>query len=259
MSIKSIRIGLVAAAAAACVTGSVAAQPASGPGSIGGVWVSTIFDENFGKIGIGNIAAATRQPRIGPDGRPVGILPWAQEIMNKRAKDAAAGHPFAEPKARCLPTGTPGSMSPPPPLLMQIIESPEQKQITVLFEEFNVFRIIRLANKHDEDPLPGYFGDSIAHWEGDTLVVDTIGLNEESTIGGVPHSPDLHVVERIRRRGPILEMIRTYDDPKTFTAPWTNTVTMKQMPGFRIMEYFCDHDRNRPDENGKTTVALPGR
>ncbi len=232
-------------------------QPASGPGSISGVWVSTIFDENFGKIGIGNIAASNRQARLGPDGKPVGILPWAQAIMDRRAKEAAGGHPFAEPKARCLPTGTPGSMSPPPPLLMQLIESPGQ--ITVLFEEFNVFRIIRMSDKHDPDFAPGYFGDSIAHWEGDTLVVDTVGLNEESSIGGVPHSPDLHVVERIRRKGPILEMVRTYDDPKTFTAPWTNTATMKQLPGAHIMEYFCDHDRNRPDENGGTTVALPGR
>jgi hypothetical protein len=178
--------------------------------------------------------------------------------MQQRQKDAEAGHPYAFSKSRCLPAGTPGSMFPPAALPIQILETPGQ--ITVLFEEFNQFRIIKMNQKHNPDPDPGYFGDSVGHWEGDTLVVDTIGISDKTSLGGggVPHSEALHVVERIRHTGKdTIEDQVTMEDPKAFVGVWKMNNTLKRVPGAHLAEYFCDNDRNTPDATGRTGVALP--
>ena len=246
------------AAAVLCFGGSpalaaAASQPLSGPGSLHGVWISARFGVRDNEGG----PAGDNRPKapLTAEGKPVPLMPWAAKLMADRMKGAEEGHPHASSKSRCLPAGTPGSMLPPASLPLQIIESPGQ--VTVLFEEFNQFRIIYMNEKHAEEPEKGYFGNSVGYWEGGALVVDTIGLNDQTTVGNdMPHTDALHVVERIRRNGDVLEIESTFDDPKTFTSTWKSKGSLKKVPGIRLAEYFCENDRNTPDETGRTGVQL---
>ena len=150
-------------------------------------------------------------------------------------------------------------MRPPASLPMQILINPGQ--ITILFEEFNDFRIIHIDQKtHPEDPDPSFFGHQIGHWEGDTLVVDSVGFTDETVIDsvGMPHSDAMHIVEWIRRTGPgTLEDVMTITDPKAFTRPWTTVSSYRRVAGVAIQEYHCENDRNVPDAHGATGVQMP--
>jgi hypothetical protein len=198
------------------------------------------------------------EPRVGVlttgDGTPLPLQPWAAAVVEKRLSDAEAGHPFASTKTRCLPGGIPDMMFGSGP--MQILETPGQ--VTVLRQEFTFFRIIKLNQKHAVDPDPGYLGDSIAHWEGDTLVVDTIALSDKTTIKGViPHSEQLHVIERLRPTGKeTMEIRATIEDPQAFTKPWTMVTRLRRLPD-GLIEYFCENNRNAPDASGHTGMQMP--
>jgi hypothetical protein len=133
--------------------------------------------------------------------------------------------------------------------------------VNILFEEFTTFRTIYMDRPHQEDPDPSFFGDSVGRWEGDTLVIDTIGLTTQTVVdnAGVPHSEQLHVVERLRRTGPdSLELVSTMDDPKAFTRPWSLRMEYVSVPDGRLREYYCENERNAPDETGRTGIKLPG-
>ena len=131
---------------------------------------------------------------------------------------------------------------------IQILQTPGQ--VTMLHEEMTVYRHIQLGGVHPEDPDPSYMGDSIGHWEGDTLVVDTVGLKTITTLDpvGLPHTEQLHVVERIRRTGPKqIENVLTLDDPGAFTRPWSLRLTYAlQPPQRKLAEYICENQRNAP-------------
>jgi hypothetical protein len=185
------------------------------------------------------------------DGSPAPAQPWAAKIYKDRMDGNDAGHPFAPTVAQCLPGGMPAMMLG-PPYPFQIIQSPGQ--VTFIHEENRLFRVVRLNDQHPDDPDPTYMGDSVGHWEGDTLVVDTLGLKDITTMdfNGMPHSEDLHIVEHIRRLKPDqLEILFTFTDPKTFTKTWQMRRTYKlAAPGEHIMEYICENQRNTPNENG---------
>ena len=97
---------------------------------------------------------------------------------------------------------------------------------------------------HPKDPNPTWLGDSIGRWDGDTLVVDTVGFNGRSWIdaAGLPTTEALHVVERVRRveRG-YLEIEHTIDDPKAYTKPWKFTIRPMLLDG-DLMEYICQEN-----------------
>ena len=117
-------------------------------------------------------------------------------------------------------------------------------------------RFIYLTDKHSslDDIDPSYHGESIGHWEQDTLVVDTIDMTDKSTVDkyGIPHSDALHVIERIRMTSKdALEDVVTMEDPKAFSAPWTFRATYARQPAdTRLQEYFCENNRNPVDKNG---------
>jgi hypothetical protein len=88
-------------------------------------------------------------------------------------------------------------------------------------------------------------GDSIGKWEGDTLVVDTIGFNDKTWLDqvGHPHSDALHLIERIHRIAPdMLQIDFTFDDPKAFTKQWTGTKQFKMRSDWQISEYVCEEN-----------------
>jgi hypothetical protein len=230
----------------AAADGSSPPQP-TGPGSLSGIWTNSDY-KRADVFDVRSNVLRTADAKLPP------LQPWAAKLLEERIKAGEAGHPFATTKSRCLPSGVPAMMFG-PALPIQILETPGQ--VILLNEELAYFRIIRLNVKHVPDPDPSYMGDSVGHWEGGTLVVDTIGLTDRTTLDGIgmPHSDALHVVERFRRVAPALIEIRfTIDDPKTFTRAWTTTTHFKPTPpGRRIEEYICENNRNQPDASGVTS------
>src|ERR1051325_8202569 len=115
------------------------------------------------------------------------------------AKDkAGANNPAEEAQAaNCLPPGLPAIMNQPYP--MEILLTPGK--VTIVIEAYTQVRHIYTDGRElPEDPNPGFFGTSIGHWEGDTLVVESVGFNDLVTIGGVPHSDQMKITERFNLR-----------------------------------------------------------
>jgi hypothetical protein len=120
----------------------------------------------------------------------------------------------------------------------------------------HIWRTIHTDGRpHPKDPNPSFLGDSIGHWEGDTLVVDVVGFNEATWLdqAGHPHTDALHVVERIRRLDEItLRYEATLDDPKAYTKPWTTSYTIPWAPGVEPYEYICqENNKDLPHMFGK--------
>ena len=151
-----------------------------------------------------------------------------------------------DPTAGCVPPGFPRIMGTPYPL--EFIVQP--KRVTILFEAFGQTRRIDTDGRaHPTDLDPTYNGDSIGHWEGDTLVVDTVGLRDDTIfdVTGAPHSDAMHVVEHIRRLGKTtMEDRILIEDPKALTRPWTVVRTFDLQPTWRIAEYVCDENQRNP-------------
>jgi hypothetical protein len=221
---------------------------------LSGVWIVTSFVNSYRPL----------EERITRtiEGDPVPLLPWAQKIYDQRLADARAGKAFADTEAYCIASGMPRVMRG-PNYPMQILQTPGQ--ITMLFEALHNIRFIYL-----DEPLPpqedweySLFGHSVGRWEGDTLVVETVGLTDLTTLDkvGLPHTKQLRVTERIRLTSPdTFEDVITIDDPGAFTRPWSIRATYKRMPpGSRISEYECNlNNRNRPTPDGKVGFETRG-
>ncbi|MDP9082543.1 MAG: hypothetical protein M3N50_02075 [Pseudomonadota bacterium] len=187
------------------------------------------------------------------DGNPPPLRPWAKRVLEKRLSEAEKGKIFANNAARCLPQGIPYMLFAAVDGPIQILENPGQ--VTVLATEMSEHWLIYLNTDHLKPFYPNYHGDSVGHWEGGTLVVDTVGLSgNKTTIDqvGTPHTDALHVITRIKRIDrDNLEVRVLLDDPKTFTHPWERKVMYKRAaPAMRIDEYVCDSNRNAPDAHG---------
>lgn len=172
---------------------------------------------------------------------------WA-EAEYKTAKPANGPHPFLlsetnDPVYRsCVPPGTPRIYLNPTPL--QIVQMPDE--VLMLFEYDSLRRqIFTDGRPHDTTLGPSWMGDSIGHWEGHTLVVDTVNFNDKTWIDrlGHPHSDALHVVERIRRSNHDHLLIDiTIEDPKAYTKPWTTRLDYLLKPTWTLAERFCEED-----------------
>ena len=255
--ISLIAAGMVALASAAPARESVApagARPYAGPvgpGSLSGIWVK--IGEPSGLPILEEMYEPREEVLTTGDGTPLPAQPWAAELIEQRLKDAEAGHPFADTQSQCLPAGVPHMMFEFGP--MQFLETPGQ--VTILRQQFTFFRIIHMGGDHPKDLDPTFLGHSVGHWEGDTLVVDTIGLRDDTTIKVViPHSEQMHVIERYRRLSDeVLEIRATIDDPKTFTRPWLMVTQLKPLRT-PLTEFFCENNRNVRGPNG-TLVVRP--
>jgi hypothetical protein len=201
-----------------------------GTGRIG-KWEEVNNNGGFGGAG----GEPTPNP-VEPAREQLSYQPWAAEKVlesyNRRAID--------DPIARCLLPGVPRATSLSGLFPMQIVQSP--KQVIFLYEVFHAYRVVPIASEHPDDVVPSYMGDSIAKWDGDTLVVDTIGLNDETWIGatGTFHSDQMHVTERYKRADyNTIQYEAVIDDPKVLTKPWTQRSTIMLREGTRLREYEC--------------------
>jgi hypothetical protein len=237
------------AMALAVLCGAALAAPAqnAAPPDLSGVWQINL--PAFLKGGIvppDQPAPAKTAPRPARAPNDPPYQPWAAEKVMERRENKLKD----DPDSRCLMPGLPRIVNMPMP--MQIIQTPQE--VAILYEAFHSFRVIPTDGRGhiDKKQLASdglYLGDSVGHWEQDTLVVDVTNFNDVTWLdnsGGI-HSDALHVTERYRRpdRETLLYQA-TLDDPKVFTKPWTVNWTLKLRPGERLMEYECLENNQDP-------------
>jgi hypothetical protein len=188
---------------------------------------------------------------IADAGKVAPFQPWAKGLYEYRQRALLKDDPMAS----CLPPGGPRQFQ----TLngIQIVEQPERKRIFVMSGGGNRnWRLINLdARAHQpDDILPTYYGDSVGRWEGDTLVIDTLGFNERFWFanGGLPHTENLHLTERISRPDSnTLKYEVRVDDPGAYTRPWSGSLNLQWVPNREIEEYFCDEYNRDLEHTGK--------
>ena len=250
------------------------------------------FSQNLGTIGTGEAGESTVKtpgkfvpptgpaPRL-PNGRPDFSGVWdhpyvpdmsASNARNPALQKGAGPLPYTpagleniksyDPEKNgdytgmCMPFGLMRSVNAPYPF--QIMQN--DKYFTILFEQSNWFWIVPFKNQHSADPNPTWFGESIAKWEGDTLVIDTIGFNGFTRLDtkGNPHSDKLHMVQTLTRSdaGHIAYKV-TLEDPVYYATPFTNERTFA-VANTELLEYSCE-ENNRSLWEGRIKIwQVPG-
>jgi hypothetical protein len=161
------------------------------------------------------------------------IKPWAKEVMKRENDKALSGRMPYSARASCMPSGVPAfMMAAVEPI--HFMQTP--KQVTMIFSGDAQIRRIYLDASHSANLKPSWYGESVGHYEGDTLVVDTVGLNDKTFIDNyrTPHTAKLHVVERYKLidDGKTLQVTFRVEDPDTFYQPWSAIGKLRrvQMP-----------------------------
>jgi hypothetical protein len=186
------------------------------------------------------------------------LTPEYAAILKKRKDDEAAGKPFNIAGDTCLPAGLVGSMTT-GAYPIEIFYQTGGKEI--LFEKeiigalYHVY--LNRAHKSEDDLRPLFYGDSVGHWEGNTLVVDTISLGASQAFDLLtPHSDALHAVQRLTRTAyDTLQDQITVDDAKALQHPISATVTFKLHPDWEIEEYECTNERFVRDSQGYEKIV----
>jgi hypothetical protein len=165
------------------------------------------------------------------------LKPGAEGFKVVRAPDDTGQY------STCMPPGIPQTFF--VPYYIQIVQAP--KHVVIAHEYLNLFRIIPTDGRlHPADPDPTWMGNPVARWEGDTLVVDSIGFNDKTEINGYRHSEALHVVERFSR--PTFDTLlyeATIDDPNVFAGPWVIRRTFPFLQEYdQINEFVCENNRD---------------
>jgi len=181
-------------------------------------------------------------------GESLPLQPWAAKVTQERlSKD--------DPHANCLPSGIP-RMSPFP---WKIVQTP--KLVVFLYEgNMHSYRQIFMDGRgHPTDMDPTWYGDSVGKWEGNTLVVDTVGFNDKFWFDslGHPHTEKLHITERYSRPDyGHLDYEFTIDDPGAYTKPFTLYAHSPLLENTEIMEYICaENNQDVSHVVGKGTVS----
>lgn len=169
-------------------------------------------------------------------GESVSMLPWAADLVKTRQS-------AQDPEANCLPAGIPRGS----PYPWRIVQTPTH--YFILFEgNIHSYRQIFMdGRKHPDDPDPTWFGHSIGRWDGQTLVVDTVGFNDKFWFDyvGHPHTEMLHTIERYTRTDlGNMQIEVTIDDPGTYTKPFTTTGRARLMPNTDLLEYICQENNS---------------
>ncbi len=221
----------------------------------------------FAQVASGSIPDITgsweraRDASIPPQGQPALKPQYLKEWQAKQQaiREAnAKGQPIAERVVACLPDGMPGMMGGPFP--MEVLQS--KGQVTIIQEAYTQVRRILLdrQQKAVDDVEPGFYGYSVGHWDGGTLIVDTIGVREDVRYQNVPHSKDMHIRERISvgANGLLRDEI-TIEDPAVLEKPWTFTFGFRRMQDYQLLEYICEDNREYADDKGVQQIRIPGR
>lgn len=231
------------------LAGPALAQPAAGPPDLSGIWIRTYQIRQTldpPPSGPGPVVQDPRYPSVSSTGIPrrpiteeerrhvikfvqnwIGdvnspiLQPRTREALQKIVDQELAGFPHPELQTMCMPSGTPSVLN----LLdnMTVLQTPTE--VLFLYSRDHHVRHVYLNQPHSKDPGHSWWGESVGHYEGDTLVVDTIGENDKTDVDrfGTPHSEAIHVVERYRRltASRKIEVLVTVEDPIAYTTPWS--------------------------------------
>jgi hypothetical protein len=176
----------------------------------------------------------------------VPLQDWARALVDYRHSDYLKDEPYT----RCKPS--PGPRLWTTAYGFEIVDVPELQRIYI----FNnggphSFQTIYMDGRpHSNNLEPSYYGHSIGHWEGDTVVVDTIGFNERVWMNrdAFPHTDKLHLIERLTRLDfATLKYEVTIDDPGAYTAPWKTAFNLQFTPGIELFEYICQENNQGPE------------
>ena len=249
----------------------LAAMPSRGAQSapdFSGVWGRNTIDYTAPPTGAGPIKniSGSRNMMVGDFKDPV-LKPWAAEIVRKKGEISRTGASFPTAHNQCWP-------EPPPYILgnqqLQVLQQTDQ--VTLMYSHGSQVRRVRLNAAHPAKVAPSWYGDSIGHYEGDTLIVDTVGVSVAPLSSldryGTPHTEALHVVERYRMveqatataeplgtggfrgvddavdrsyKGKVLRVDFTVEDPGTFNMPWSGIVVYNRARGLFIEDVCAEN------------------
>jgi hypothetical protein len=221
--------------------------PASGPGPV--------LNRSRRPDGVANF-----QQLVGDHANPI-LQPWAAEVVKKHGEVSRSGHGYPTPSNQCWPGGVPYVFW---DFVVQILQRSDR--ILMIYRQGAELRHVRMNDQHPAQVTPSWYGDSVGHYEGDALVIDTVGIKigpfAMLDMYGTPHSAALHVIERYRlvdydeakdalarnakensyipvtsatgvveidpnHRGKVLQLHFTVEDAGVFTTPWTATITYR--------------------------------
>jgi hypothetical protein len=244
--------------------------PESGPGPITNLsrWAEqrTGFESGSAALPPSPVGISNYDQLVGDYNNPL-LQPWAAEIVKRFGEMSLAGITFPNPSNQCWPEPLPFIYK---QATVQIIQQPDR--ILMLYSGNSETRRVRLNGSHPSPLTPSLYGDSVGHYEGDTLVIDTVGVRTNRPYAmidlfGTPYTGKLHVVERYRlrdyddvkdaldrnkkenwlfigdvfsqHRGKFLQAHVTIEDEGVFTTPWTATLTYVPSPNAQIAEGVC--------------------
>ena len=245
----------LATLAACCCAASAAAQPAAVP-DFSGLWTRGPAAQSAFKPpleGPGPIINTTPPPPDAGGGtgtswrgdytNPI-LQPWAADIVRQHVEADIAEMPFLSAQQICSPHSVPYVLQLND--AVQFLQTPEI--FAILYAREMRARLAYMNAEHPADLTPSYYGHSVAHWQGDTLVVDTIGLNDKTWTDrfGTPHTDRLHAVERYRLTdgGTILRAEFTVEDPGAFTVPWSAYVTYRREEDGYFEQVCAENNRD---------------
>ena len=209
---------------------------ADGRIDLSGVWEAANGDDPPG--GVENVGSPRYLINVMRDFDAVPFQPWAAEVFKQRQANKLRDNP----RIRCLPTGVPGLVAYTHPY--KIVQTPDL--VVILYESQTLFRQIFMDGRaHPKDPEPTWMGYSVGKWEGDTLVVETIGFNDQTWLDGMghPHSDAMKVTERYRRRDVgRMDIEVVIDDPKAYTQPIRYVQPQELLADGDLIEYVCNEN-----------------
>jgi len=247
--VAATRIAIVLAVLAIAGAMTEAQSPAAR--NISGAWVP---------MGGGRGA----DPKIAPPpATPIVLKPeYAKAYEVRRTAEAEAvkrGEPVATPAILCLPYGMPRMMTV-ASYPIEILQT--AGQVTIITEAFSEVRRVYLDQPQlpiDEVP-PGYYGRSVGRWDGDTFVIDTVGIKQSVlSYNMLPHSEQMRITERMRLVTPdVLHDQITIEDPVVLEKPFTYTLGFRRLPKYEMVEFVCENNREYVDEQGRVRMRTGG-
>lgn len=213
-------------------------EPSTDPRDFRGVWRSR------GQPGLAPLQLARELP----------LTDKAREQERRRAEAAAKNEPVAMPHVMCRPAGLTQDIAPIAPVY--VLQN-DDEIVFIVTDEIRNVREARFVNAHAAKIVPSYGGDSIARWDGNVLVIDTIGYNGRGDLGGVFHGTRLHLVERISKSadGKTLHVEATIEDPETLTKPLVVARDWIWLPGRQPLEFDCEEN---PREDNFANLRFDG-
>jgi len=247
--VAATRIAIVLAVLA--LAGAMAEAQSPAARNISGAWVP---------MGGGRGA----DPKIAPPpATPIVLKPeYAKAYEVRRTAEAEAvkrGEPVATPAILCLPYGMPRMMTV-ASYPIEILQT--AGQVTIITEAFSEVRRVYLDQPQlpiDEVP-PGYYGRSVGRWDGDTFVIDTVGIKQSVlSYNMLPHSEQMRITERLRLVTPdVLHDQITIEDPVVLEKPFTYTLGFRRLPKYEMVEFVCENNREYVDEQGRVRMRTGG-